>query len=144
MVELRTFFFRPMRGLGSGHVTCGPMRGLEKNCTRWHRHTDTHTDKHTDGHGDSMTESAQWADSVKTKGFEILLGHGFRIQAVPAWPWYLVQKCVSLLIMFVRESGFVFSSSQAVPCMQSMQPRGPGFRPSFLAPSVAEPLELSL
>ena len=21
-----------MRGLGSGHVTCGPMRGLKKNC----------------------------------------------------------------------------------------------------------------
>ena len=21
-----------MKGLGSGHVTCGPMRGLEKNC----------------------------------------------------------------------------------------------------------------
>ena len=31
MVELRTFFFPPMRGLGSGHVTCGPMRGLKKN-----------------------------------------------------------------------------------------------------------------
>ena len=28
------------------------MRGLEKNCTRWR--------KHTDGHGDSMTNSAQW------------------------------------------------------------------------------------
>ena len=23
----------PMRGLGSGHVTCGPMRGLEINFT---------------------------------------------------------------------------------------------------------------
>ena len=26
----------------------------------------TQTNKQTDGHGDSMTESAQWADSVKT------------------------------------------------------------------------------
>ena len=23
-----------MRGLGSGHVTCGPMRGLEKKCKK--------------------------------------------------------------------------------------------------------------
>ena len=29
--------------------------------------TNKHTDILTDGHGDSMTESAQWADSVKTK-----------------------------------------------------------------------------
>ena len=28
---------------------------------------DTHTRIHTHGHRDSMTESAQWADSVKTK-----------------------------------------------------------------------------
>ena len=33
----------------------GPMRGLEKNCTRWHRHTH----RHTHGHGDSMSNSAQ-------------------------------------------------------------------------------------
>ena len=37
------------------------MRGLEKNCTRWHRQTD----KHTDGHGDSMTNSAKRAELVK-------------------------------------------------------------------------------
>ena len=54
-----------MRGLGSGHVTCGPMRGLEKNCTRWHGQTDRQTNRQTGGYGDSMTESAQWADSVK-------------------------------------------------------------------------------
>ena len=53
-----------MRGLGSGHVTCGPMRSLEKNCMG-RGQTDTQTDKQTDGHHDSMTESAQWADSVK-------------------------------------------------------------------------------
>ena len=52
-----------MGGLGSGHVTCGPMGGLQKNCTQWHKQTN----KQTDGHGDSMTESAQWANSVKTK-----------------------------------------------------------------------------
>ena len=28
-------------------------------------HTDTQTDKQTDGHCNSMTESTQWADSVK-------------------------------------------------------------------------------
>ena len=27
--------------------------------------TDRQTNRQTDGHGDSMTESAQWADSVK-------------------------------------------------------------------------------
>ena len=27
--------------------------------------TDKQTDRQTDGHGNSMTESAQWADSVK-------------------------------------------------------------------------------
>ena len=32
------------------------MRGLEKNCTRWRRHTD----RHLHGHGDTMTNSAQW------------------------------------------------------------------------------------
>ena len=53
-----------MRGLGSGHVTCGPMRGLEKNCMG-RGQTDTQTDKQKDGHCNSMTELAQWADSVK-------------------------------------------------------------------------------
>ena len=36
----------PMRGLGSSHVTCGPMRGLEKNCMgrgQTHRQTDRRT-----------------------------------------------------------------------------------------------------
>ena len=52
-----------MRGLGSGHVTCGSMRGLEK---RLHGEgTDRQTDQHTNRHRDSMTESAQRADSVK-------------------------------------------------------------------------------
>ena len=54
-----------MRGLGSGHVTCGPMRGLKKIAWGGDRHTDRHTDRQTDGHRDSMTESAQWADLVK-------------------------------------------------------------------------------
>ena len=62
MVELRIFFFRLMRGLGSGHVTCGPMRGLKKMHGEG---TNTQTDRQTNGHRDSMTESAQWADSVK-------------------------------------------------------------------------------
>ena len=54
-----------MRGLESGHVTCGPMRGLEINFTG-RGQTDRHTDRHTDGHSDSMTESAQWVDSVQS------------------------------------------------------------------------------
>ena len=49
-----------MRGLGSGHVTCGPMRGLEINFTGRGQ-----THRQTDGHRDYMTELAQWADSVK-------------------------------------------------------------------------------
>ena len=52
----------PMRGLGSGHVTCGPMRGLEINFTEG---TDKQTDKHRHGHRDSMTDLAQRAKSVK-------------------------------------------------------------------------------
>ena len=43
------------------HVTSGPMRGLGK------MHPMAQTNKQTSGHGDSMTELAQWADSVKTK-----------------------------------------------------------------------------
>ena len=50
-----------MRGLVTDHVISGPMRGLTKNCIRWRKQTD----KQTDRHGDSMTESAQWADSMK-------------------------------------------------------------------------------
>ena len=57
-----------MRGLGSGHVTCGPMRGMEKNCMGRGQ-----TYVHTDGHCNSMTELARWADSVKiNNGFHVL------------------------------------------------------------------------
>ena len=48
-----------MRGLGSGHVTCEPMRVLEKKL-----HGEG-TNRQTDGHCDAMTELAQCADSVK-------------------------------------------------------------------------------
>ena len=58
-----------MRGLGSGHVTCGPMRGLKKCIGRGQTHKQTNRQTH--GHRDSMTESAQWADSVK----RMELGH---------------------------------------------------------------------
>ena len=53
-----------MRGLGSGHMTCGPMRGLEINFTG-RGQTDRHTYIHTDGHCDSMTDPAQRAEPVK-------------------------------------------------------------------------------
>ena len=52
-----------MRGLGSGHVTCGPMRGLEKKFMG-RGQTNRQTDKQTNGHRDSLTELAQWANSV--------------------------------------------------------------------------------
>ena len=32
---------------GSDHVIWGPMRGLEKNCTRWRKQTHRHTDMAT-------------------------------------------------------------------------------------------------
>ena len=73
-----------MRGLGSGHVTCGPMRDLEKNCMG-RGQTDTHTDKQTDGHWDSMTESAQWADSVKNT-----LCKNVSIQLNLNWPLFAI------------------------------------------------------
>ena len=63
-----------MRGLGSGHVTSGPMRGLEKTAPDGtNRQTNRQTNKHTDKHGDSMTESAQWADSVKIQSISQLI-----------------------------------------------------------------------
>ena len=51
-----------MRGLGTNHEISGPITGLEEKKL----HPMAQTDKHTDGHGNSMTESANWADSVKT------------------------------------------------------------------------------
>ena len=33
---------------GTDHVTWGPMRGLEKNCTQWRKQTDIQTDRQTD------------------------------------------------------------------------------------------------
>ena len=58
-----------MRGLGTDNMISGPMRGLGKNCTRWHKQKNRQTNKQTDGHGNSMTELAQCsgANSVKTK-----------------------------------------------------------------------------
>ena len=56
-----------MRGLGTDHVVSEPMRGLEKNCNRWHKQTDRQTDKQTDGHGNSLTELDHKANSVKIK-----------------------------------------------------------------------------
>ena len=50
-----------MKGLGSGHVTCREDLSNPRRCLL-HR---GHTDRQTDGYRDSMTESAQWADSVK-------------------------------------------------------------------------------
>ena len=49
-----------MGGLGTDHVISGPMRGLKI------LHQMAHTHRQTDGHCDSKTESAQWANSVKT------------------------------------------------------------------------------
>ena len=67
-----------MRGLGSGHVTCGPMRGLEINFTGRGP-----TDRQTDGHCDSMTNPAQRAESVKMRYnyvFAIFFNHLVLIQ----------------------------------------------------------------
>ena len=63
-----------MRGLGSGHVTCGPMRGLEINFTG-RGHTDRHTDRQTHGHVDSMTDPAQRTESVKMGRNKIYILH---------------------------------------------------------------------
>ena len=38
----------PMRGLESGHVTCGPMRGLKINFTGRGQHTDIRTSRLSD------------------------------------------------------------------------------------------------
>ena len=56
----------PMRGLGSGHVTCGEDLSNARRCLLHRGHTNPQTNKHADGHRDSMTELAQWADSVKS------------------------------------------------------------------------------
>ena len=49
-----------MRGMGTDHVISGPIRGI-----RWCRQTNRHAE--ADRHGNSMTESAKWANKVKTK-----------------------------------------------------------------------------
>ena len=65
----------------TGHVTLrAPPLGLPGGDTGGVKKTspmkgkvfftgDIRTDTHTHGHRDSMTESAQWADSVKTKPY---------------------------------------------------------------------------
>ena len=83
MVELRTFFFLPMRGLGSGHVTCGPMRGLKKNCMGRGQ---------THGYRDSMTELAQWADSVKIVWHWIIGNHNNEKINWGVGKWLLYKK----------------------------------------------------
>ena len=67
-----------MRGLGSSHVTCWPMRGLEINFIgrrQTDRQTDRQTRTQTDGHGASMTDPAQSAESVKIKQTEKPISH---------------------------------------------------------------------
>ena len=56
-----------MRGLGSGHVTCGKDLSNARKYLLHRGHTNPQTHKPTDLHRDSMTESVQWANSVKTQ-----------------------------------------------------------------------------
>ena len=58
---------------GTDHVISGPMRGLEKNCTRWRRQTNIHPQ----GHGDSMTNSAQRGRVGENTEFVLLFYHTF-------------------------------------------------------------------
>ena len=44
-----------------------PLQWKERSSSQG-THTHTHTHRRTHGHRDSMTESAQWADSVKSSG----------------------------------------------------------------------------
>ena len=55
----------PMRGLGSGHVTCGEDLSNARRCLLHRGQTYRQTYIQTDGHHNSMTESAKWANSVK-------------------------------------------------------------------------------
>ena len=61
MVELRTFFFDQWEAWDLVMWPVGQWEASKK--IAWGG--DTQTDRQTDGHRDSMTESAQWADSVK-------------------------------------------------------------------------------
>ena len=88
-----------MRGLGSGHVTCGPMRGLEMNFTGRGQ-----TDTQTDGHVDSLTESKSaslcWSNYLKLILISTLIVHvgctGSFIDAVvlPAFLNYAVMPAL--------------------------------------------------
>ena len=51
----RRFFFFTNERPGSDPVIWGPLRGLEKNRTRWRKQKNSQPD----GHGDSLTNSAQ-------------------------------------------------------------------------------------
>ena len=54
------------------------------------KHTDKQTDKQTDGHGDSMTESAQWANSVIILSLVAL--KTYSCLADPVLRWYRLKK----------------------------------------------------
>ena len=66
-------FFLIENFLGGPPPPQGPSQGCEEDLSNerkglFHRgHTDVHTYIQTDGHRNSMTESAQWANSVKRK-----------------------------------------------------------------------------
>ena len=57
---------------GGGVKKTSPMKG--KVFFTGDIHTYIHTDRPTDGHRASMTESAQWADSVKNTGVQGVCG----------------------------------------------------------------------
>ena len=60
-------------GDGEGGEGCEKDLSNERKGLLHRGHTYICTDRHTDGHCNSMTESAQWADSVKNNFFEFQL-----------------------------------------------------------------------
>ena len=54
---------------GGGGIERGGMKKTSPMKGKVFFTGDIRTDTHTHGHRDSMTESAQWADSVKTKQY---------------------------------------------------------------------------
>ena len=80
LVELRIFFFTNER---PGIWSCD-LRANER--PRQKLYPMAHTDRQTHGHGDSMTESAQWADSVKSLLHRLHAQTLFDETPPPIWP----------------------------------------------------------
>ena len=75
----------------------------EEGVSKCHKQTDRQTDRHTDGHCDSITESAQWADSVK------IYIYLFTIKVLVVGKYVLCMFLMNVTLAHLFHMNFVFS-----------------------------------